>query len=291
MWDALMAWLESREVPSWVFLMLFSVALAYIVIRILRRRITLEIDDHACSTSVDFQAERVYRSIVYKVQYPEKLAFLSLWLYDLEFELPQAPQFIQVERVEYIHPGQDPIGDDEPTEFSKLGKLVVDSVIDAEGSSQRILRQIIPKAVARVALGRRKKVLWFYPICRVKGVDTVVVDIWYPREDLDELVEIEDDLLAEGILRFVIRKSEDIKKVYSYRLRYCLPQCIKSFGPHVEYNPLEARLPVRPQDLSVIATCSLDRFDRDTPTGSYELDWMFNIAHNAIEVRLPYNEA
>jgi len=121
------------------------------------------------------------------------------------------------------------------------------------------------------------------------------MDIWYPleemREDLGELVEVEDDPSADGILRFVIRKKEHLKKVYGYRLRYQLPRSVKSFDPRVEYQPLEARLPVRPQDMSVISTCPLDCFDRDTPAQGHELDWMFDISHDAIEVRLRYNTA
>lgn len=290
MYDLTIAILQALGASIPVLLLLL---VALIIIWLLQHRVRIEIDEDACSTYVDFQAGRVYRSIVYKLKYPEKLAFLCLWPYDLKFEYLPAPQFLQVERLGYLLPGHDPLRDDEPVEFSELGKLETDFVVDAEGRRQRVVQQVVPMSVAREALGRRSKVLWFYPICRLRGVDTVVMDIRYPleevREELDELVTVEDNQPAPGILRFVIRKREGVKKVYNYKLRYRLPGHIGSFDSHVEYSPLEANLPTRPEDISVISTCSLDHFDRTTPTESYELDWMFSITHDAIEVRLQYS--
>jgi hypothetical protein len=278
--DALIAFLESLEAPPWVFLVLFLVPLGFLAgIWLYRHKIQLEINHDACSTYVDFATRRVYRVIVYKVKYPVNLAFLSLWLHNVEIKFPRAGQ---VERVAYIHPDHDPL--DEPTQFSRLGKLVV---------GDRGMRQTIPKDVVRKALGLREKVLGFIPFYAFKGVDTVVLEVSYSLgEDLDESQVLYIEPVHrpdECILRFIIHKNEQLSKVYRYRLRYSLPECIKSFVGDIEYHPLTARLAVTPQDITVISAHPFDRFDRDTPSESYELDWIFDISQDAI-VELRYEE-
>lgn len=282
MGDLVVALGERLNVPTWVLLfslivLIFCTALVWL----LRHKVKLELDEDAGSFWVHFETGRGYRSIVYKLKYPRPFTSFPFWLHDLEIEYDlRIPRAVQIEQVSYLHPDQDPL--DEPTPFSRLGKLVIDH--------QRVL-QVIPKAVAREVLVSHESVLPFFPVLKkLRGVTTVVMDISYPRGAnlADEVAQIEADILPdEHALRFVIHKDERVAKIQQYRLEYELPDFIRSFDLPPECPP-EARLPTRPEDISIVSACAIDRFDRESPNEKNKLDWRFDVTQTTTQIRLRY---
>ncbi len=304
MLDALLSWLEAVDLPAWVFALLFFAFVSFTVgrkaLRSLRPKLELDIDDDAGETTVDFHKRRVYQTVFYRLNYSEGIKATCLSRLELEIELPRAsnftPRSIRVERVGYLHPGNDPLAGKELIEFSELGRLVVDN---------QYIRQAIARDAAKRALLLPDRIEYFIPFTRTKifsftiqrpkGVKTVSMELSYPFEEMSEdpfeLVQVEPDYSENGVLRFIIRKDESIRKVIGYELRHPLPQDFRSFTLPVEYSPLEADLPTKPEDISVAARCPIDRFDPQKPPESCELIWIFNISQNVIDIRIRYHAA
>lgn len=277
MWgDLIVALLQEYGIPSLLVLAL----LAVIVIWILRQRVRLELNESASSYLVNLETNRVYRSIVYDVNYPERLPFLALLLYDLTIEYTlNLPRAVQVEQVSYIHPDHDPM--DEPTPFSQLGKLIVD---------HESIVQVVPRATTQVALASREPLVSLLPFYRKpKGVKTIVMEISYPLEGRhEEIIEVESEIDSSShVLRFVLHKNEHVDKIQQYSLEYELPECIKGFKLPPTCPP-EARLPTQPEDILVVASRPIDQFDPDVPSQSNTLNWRFDVIQETTEIRFGY---